>query len=127
MPAAAIALNIDEALDVHLGVFAEVALNITLVLDHLADAVYLVFAEILDLLEGINIRLLQDLERARIADAKDVCERDPGLLVAGQIDASNTCHSQSFCCFGLCASGLAPVRTGYRGCTPGFIASLDSS
>ena len=31
MPAAAIALNIDEALDVHLGVFAEVALNNTIV------------------------------------------------------------------------------------------------
>src|ERR1700723_3514941 len=97
MPVATVALNIDEALDVHLGVLAEIALNITLVLNHLADAVYLFFAEVLDLLGGHNIGLLQDLQRTRITDAINVCERDPSLLVAGQIDASNTCHSESLC------------------------------
>src|SRR6185503_7605182 len=100
MPVAAIALDIDEALDVHLDVFAKIALDITFVLDHLADAVYLFFVQVLDLFEGVYVCLLQDFERARIADAIDVCERDPCLLVAGQIDASNTCHSESFCCFG---------------------------
>ena len=77
----------------HLDVLAQVALDVPFVLDHLADAVDLVFAQILNLLEGIHIRLLQDLERTRIADAKNVCERDSCLLVAGQIDASNTCHA----------------------------------
>ena len=47
----------------HLDVFAEIALDVTLVLNHLADAVYLFFAKILDLLVGVNIRLLQDLQR----------------------------------------------------------------
>src|SRR5215469_4699361 len=96
MPAAAIALDVDEALDVHLDVLAEITLDVTLVLDHLADVVDLFFAEILDLLEGVNVGLLQDAERARIANAVDVCERDPDMLVAGQIDASNTCHLDSF-------------------------------
>jgi len=100
---AAIALNVDETLDVHLDVLAQVALDVSFVLDHLADAVDLVFAQILNLLEGINIRLRQDGERARISDAEDVCERDSCLLVAGQIDASNTCHSNSFA-----ASGCVP-------------------
>ena len=52
----------------HLGVFAEIAFDIPFVLDHLTDAVDLFFAQILDLLEGVNIRLLQNLERARVAD-----------------------------------------------------------
>jgi hypothetical protein len=62
---AAIALNVDEALDVHLDVLAQVALDVSFVLDHLTDAVDLVLAQILDLLEGVYIRLLQNLERAR--------------------------------------------------------------
>jgi hypothetical protein len=103
---AAIALNVDEALDVHLDVLAQVALDVSFVLDHLADAVDLVLAQILDLLEGIYIRLLQNLERAGIPDAEDVCERDPCLLVAGQIDASNTCHSIPLL-LRLCAPGLS--------------------
>jgi hypothetical protein len=74
------------------------------VLDHLADAVDLVLAQILDLLEGVYIRLRQNLERAGIPNAKDVCERDACLLVARQIDASNTCHSQFL--LWLCAPGL---------------------
>src|SRR3974377_2009558 len=100
MPAAAVALNIDEALDVHLDVFAEIALDVALVLDHLADVVYLFFTEILNLLEGVHLGLLKDLQRARVPDTEDISERDPGLLVAGQIDASNTCHSSSFAATG---------------------------
>jgi len=92
MPRPAVTLNVDQTLDVHLDVLAQVALNTALVLDHLANAVDLVLAQILDLLEGVYIRLLQNLERAGIPDAEDVCERNPRLLVAGQIDASNTCH-----------------------------------
>ena len=84
MAVAAVALNIDEALDVHLDVLAEVALDVTLVLNHLADAVYLFFAQVLDFLEAVNIRLLQDLQRAGVADAEDVSERDPGLLLRGR-------------------------------------------
>ncbi len=123
MTVAAVALNIDEALDVHLDVFAQIALDVTLVLNHLADTVDLFLAQILDLLEGINVRLLQNLERARVTDAEDVCKRDPGLLVAGQIDASNTCHSDSFAASVLCLRPQ-PVRTGYCGCLRGSSQAL---
>jgi hypothetical protein len=121
---AAIALNVDEALDVHRDVLAQVAFDVPLVLNDLADAVHLVLAQILDLLEGVNIRLFQNLERARLADAEDVSERDPCLLVAGQIDASNTCHSQ-FLLLVVCPRPQ-PVRTGFWEHLPRFIASLDS-
>jgi hypothetical protein len=92
MTRSAIALDVNQTLDVHLSVLAQIALDVSFVLDHLADAVDLVLAQILYFLEGVNIRLRQDGERARISDAKDVCERDSCLLVAGQIDASNTCQ-----------------------------------
>jgi hypothetical protein len=96
MAQTAVRLNVDEAFDVHRDVFAEVALDIALVLDHLADAVYLVFAEILDFLERVYISRSQNPQRTRVSDPKDVSKRDPSLLVAGQIHASNTCHAFSF-------------------------------
>ena len=102
-----VGLNVDEALDVHRDVLAEIAFDVSLVLDNLADAVYLVFAEILDLLEWVNIRRSEDAQRTRVADPVDVSERDPGLLVAGQIDASNTCHALSFT---FCSPEASPPR-----------------
>src|SRR5208282_4995982 len=105
MAVAAIALDVDEALDVHLDVFAKIAFDVSFVLNHLTDAVDLFLAQVLDLLEGVNIRLPENPKGARIADPEDICERDPGLLVAGQIDASNTCHSCSF----AAAVGVPPA------------------
>ena len=111
MAVAAIALDVDEALDVHLDVLAQIALDFTLVLNHLTDAIDLVFTKILNLLEGVNVRLREDPLGARVTDPENVCERDPCLLVAGQIDASNTCHSDSFAASGC----VPPALTGSHG------------
>ena len=118
MTATAITLDVDETLNVHLDVLAQVALNISLVLNHHTDAVDLVLAQVLDFLEGIDIRLLQNLERTRITDAENVRKRDPSLLVAGQIYASNSCHSISFAASVVCPRPQ-PVRTGYASTPPG--------
>jgi hypothetical protein len=88
-----IGLDIDKTLDVHADILAEVTFDITLVLDDLTDAVYLVFAEILDLLEWINIRSSQDTQRTRVANPVNVSEPDPRLFIAGQIDTGYTCHA----------------------------------
>jgi hypothetical protein len=88
-----VGLDVDEALDVHADVLAEIAFDITLVLDDLTDTVNLVFAEILDLLEWVNIRGSQDTQRTWVTDPVNVSEPDPSLLLAGQIDASYTCHA----------------------------------
>ena len=84
MPVAAIALDIDEPLDVHRDVLAQVAFDIALVLNDLADAVYLVLVQVLDLLERIDVRLVQNLERTRVADPEDIRERDPACLLRGR-------------------------------------------
>ncbi len=61
-------------------------------LDHLADAVDFVFAQVLDLLHGVHVGRVQNAGRARIADAVDVGQRDIDVLVARKIDACNACH-----------------------------------
>src|ERR1700678_4528114 len=88
-----IRLNIDEALDVHGDVFAQISFNLAFVLNHLADAVNLVFAQVLDLLERIHTGRRQDASRARVTDSENIGQRDPRLFMTGQIDASNTCHT----------------------------------
>src|SRR6266545_887527 len=89
---AAIGADFDEPLDVKRDFLAQVAFHLAFVLNHLTDAVHFLFAQVLDLLDRIDGCRRQDLHRARLADAVDISERDPCLLVAGQIDACNTCH-----------------------------------
>ncbi len=80
----------------HRDVFAQIAFDVSLVLNHLTDAVYLFLAQILDLLERIHLRRHQYLQRPRIPNPVDVRQPDPCLLIARKIDACNTCHTVSF-------------------------------
>src|SRR5437763_8649160 len=61
---AAIRTDLDEALDVHGSVLAQVAFHVALRLDDLADAVDLVFIEVLNLLYGLNLGCFQNLGSA---------------------------------------------------------------
>src|ERR1700735_147649 len=58
--AATIGLNVNQPLDVHRDVFAQITFDLAFVLNHLADAVYLVFAQILNFLERVYIGRYQD-------------------------------------------------------------------
>src|ERR1700691_3766341 len=71
-----IGLNVNQPLDVHRNVFAQIAFDLAFVLNHLADTVYLVFAQILNLLERVHIGRSQDAERTRSADTEYVGQRD---------------------------------------------------
>src|SRR3984885_9193875 len=88
-----IGLNVNQPLDVHRDIFAQITFDLAFVLNHLADTVYLVFAQILNFLERVHIGRLQDASRTRGTDTEYVGQRDSCLLVTGQIDASNTCHA----------------------------------
>src|SRR5271170_754757 len=88
----AIRLNINQPLDVHRDIFAQVAFDLAFFLDDLTDTVDLVLAQVLDLLEGIDLRSSQDAERPRIANPENVCESDACLFITRQIDSSNTSH-----------------------------------
>src|SRR5579859_746745 len=92
MPLPAIRADLHEPLDVHGDVFAQVAFDRALGLDDLADAVDLVFVEVLDFLDRLNLGGLDDLRGARMADAVDVGKRDVNVFVARKIHACNACH-----------------------------------
>jgi len=91
----AVGADFDEPLDVHRNFFAQIAFHHAFGLDDLADAVDLVFAEILNLLVPVHVRLLQNTGRARIANAVNVSERDRRMFVAWKIDSCNACHIAS--------------------------------
>src|SRR5215469_13427009 len=92
MTISAIGADFDEPLDVHRNFFAQIAFHHAFRLDYLADAVDLVFTQVLHLLVRINFGLLQNACSARIPDPVDVSERDIRVLVARKIDACNSCH-----------------------------------
>src|SRR6266851_8546322 len=92
MAESAVRTDLDESLDVHRNVFTQIAFDAAFSLDHLADAIYFILAEILDLFHGVHFRRIQNACSARVADSIDVRERDIGALVARKVDACNTCH-----------------------------------
>ena len=114
MPLPAIRLDVHQPLDVHGGVLAEIAFHIALLFDDLANAIDLVLAQILNLLERIHMRDAQYLQSPRIA---------------GKIDACNTCHTVSFVLLRKLSRSGYSGRIPYRSVesletTSGFIASL---
>src|SRR3984957_628429 len=71
-----VGLNVNQPLDVHRDVFAQITFDLAFVLYHLADTVYLVFTQILDFLERVHICRPQDAYRTRVADTEYVGQRD---------------------------------------------------
>src|SRR5579884_2004330 len=96
MAISAIGADFDEPLDVHRNILAQIAFDVALRLNHLADAIDLVFVEVLNLLVGIDLRGSENAGRPRIADAVDISERDVHVLIARKIDACNACHKSSW-------------------------------
>src|SRR5271156_246970 len=71
-----VGLNVNQPLDVHGDVFAQITFDLALCLDDLTDAVYLVFAQILDFFEGVYVGRFQDAFCTRVTDAENVGQRD---------------------------------------------------
>ena len=93
MARAAIGPDLDEPLDVHRNVLAQIALDAALAFDDLADAVDLIFVEVLHFLHGVNLGGLDDARGARMSDTVDVGQRDVHMFLAGKIHAGNTGHN----------------------------------
>src|SRR5262245_1436788 len=83
----AIAAEVHEALDVHRHLAPQIALDLVLGLEDIADAADLVLVEVVGPLVERDVSLLQDLARERLADPVDVSERDFHPLVAREVDA----------------------------------------
>jgi len=84
MANAAIRLDFDEAADIHLDLFAEIAFDAAFLLNDRADAVHLVLGEVANLLRKIDIGLFGDILRALLPDpwSSDVCSSDLSAFAA---------------------------------------------
>src|SRR6202034_2680457 len=82
MPESAIGADFDEPLDVHRNLLAEIALHHPLLLDHGANAVHFLFAEVLHLLHGVHLGLIKNGSGARMPDAVDIGQPDVDVLLA---------------------------------------------
>src|SRR6267143_695910 len=92
---AAVAAQVHQALDVQAHLAAEVALDLVVLVEALADAVDLVVGQVLGPLGRIDLGQGTDLPRAGVADPVQVRERDLDLLLAGKVDSGKACHSLS--------------------------------
>src|ERR1700680_4547466 len=92
MTISTIGADFDEPLDVHRNFLAQVAFHHSFGFDHLADTVHLVLAQVLNLLHGFYLGLVENAGGARTADSVDISQRDINVLGARKIDACNAGH-----------------------------------
>src|SRR5262249_24982647 len=89
---AAVAADVHQPLDVDRDVAAQVALDLDVVGDHLADPDDLLLGEVLDPGVGPDVGLFEDEVRLGPADPVDVRQPDLHPLVQRQIDSRDACH-----------------------------------
>src|SRR4030095_8946445 len=94
MPDAAVAADVHEALDVHRDLAPQVALDLQLALDDVANARGLLVAPRLHALGRIHAGLGQDARGRRPADAVDVRDRHLTTLLAWKIDSRHSRHTR---------------------------------
>jgi hypothetical protein len=87
-----VTIDVDEPLDVHGDLLAEISFHLATALDHIANGCDLHIRQLLRPDVGGYVSLLEDLEGRCTADSEDVSERDVDPLVAGEIDAFDTSH-----------------------------------
>src|SRR6266853_6582245 len=90
---AAISLNFNQAADVHLDLFAEIAFYPAFLLDGLANVIDFLFGEVANLLGVIHASFRRQLFRALPPDAIDRGQANPQPLLNRKINTCYTCHA----------------------------------
>ena len=105
-------LDLNQALDVQSNVAAQVALNDDVsLIDVVTDLSLFFQSQVLDAGIGVDASCFQDLVRSGLTDTVNVGETHLNALLAGQVNAGNTCHSSflqksSHVSVGVCAGTL---------------------
>src|SRR3984957_13005507 len=89
----AVSLNFNQAADVHLLLFAEVAFDAPFRFDRRANRGQLILGQVLDLLAGVHLGLFRQSTRPRLPDSINRGEPNPQPLVRRQIYACDTSHN----------------------------------
>jgi hypothetical protein len=92
MAQAAVAAEVHQALHVHLHFAAQIALDLVVGLEKLADLLDLTLGELFGHPVGRNPGLRADGARRRLADPVEVRERVDDVLVTGEVDACDASH-----------------------------------
>ena len=92
MTQAAIAGQIHQALDVHRGFAAKIALDGMFGVDSFANVQNFLVGKVLNATAVINTQLIGDLLRLSGTDSVNICQRDNNALVGGEVYPGNTSH-----------------------------------
>src|SRR6266576_1549463 len=103
--------DLHQALDVERDFAAQLAFDLGFFVEDVAEATDLLVVEVLDAHVGIDVRDRQDAPRRVRADPKDVGERNLDALLAGNVNAGNSCHLPSYPCLWLCLGVTQMTRT----------------
>ena len=95
MTQAAVAADLAEALDVHSGLAAQVALDEVVMLNGVTELSLLLLGQVLHPGVGVDAGLGQHLGGPAGSDAVDIGQSNFDPLVAGKINTRNTCHTFS--------------------------------
>src|SRR6185369_5023365 len=88
MADAAVALDIDQALDVHAHLGAQIAFDLVARFDGAAELADFVIGQVPGLLRAVHIGLLANIHGGLASHAEDIGQRNLGTLVIRNIDAS---------------------------------------
>jgi hypothetical protein len=103
VPEALVAADLHLAADVAGHLAAQITLDAEVLVDVVAQLEQVLVAEVLHAQVRAHARGRQGLLGVRLADAVDVGERDLHPLLAGQVDAGQSCHvlgsPLSYVCF----------------------------
>jgi hypothetical protein len=88
-----VALDFDQALDIHTHLAAQVTLNHVFFVYRLSDAVHLFFGEVIHPSVRVHVGLRQDVLGAGRPDAIYVCKGNFYPLITGYVYTGNSCHS----------------------------------
>src|SRR6266404_63936 len=92
MSDSAVASEIHQAFDRLLKIAAQIAFDLVVGVDHLANMNLLIGRQVVGLDRRIDIGSFQNFERARPAYSIDISQRDIHPLVLRQFDSSYSCH-----------------------------------
>jgi hypothetical protein len=95
MAQTAITLDLNQPADIHLNLFAEIALYTAFGLDLLTKLIHLFFSEIFHFFGFIHFGLGAERAGARLPNPIDRGQTDPQPLVGRQINSSYTSHKNS--------------------------------
>ena len=102
-------LDLNQALDVQSNVAAQVALNDDVsLIDVVTDLSFFFQSQVLDAGIGVDASCFQDLVSSGLTDTVNVGETHLNALLAGQVNAGNTCHSSILQNHPMSVSGSAP-------------------